>query len=215
MEKEKSPEDWALDGWKEALRWFFKTAMANGSIEKNRAEPEEEPVLLEEIENPWEKKLVISVRKNHLMLRTEQAYRGWLKRYLAWLAEADPLDKPKESLENYLEHQTAVEGVAYSTQKQALSALVYFYKRALDIELGELQFTTARFGHRHPHRPGPARTFKSRDNPDLPPCDEKARYRRYQPPRSCSFIEAGSIPLKYWVSQRSGQVFSVVLTNYF
>lgn len=114
------------------------------SIAKNYPfEPAESHIAIEKFTNQWERLLVRSLRRGNKMLRTEQAYLGWLKRYIAWLGATSPHTHPKESLESFLEHLAVHELVAYSTQRQALNALIYFYKHGLRIEIGELQFKRA------------------------------------------------------------------------
>jgi len=150
MEKEKCPQAWAIQGWKDALRWFFINARKGESQEPSFSDPEETHVPIEKIDNPWEEKLVRSIRTNNLMLRTEQAYRGWLRRFLAWFGSGDPTSDPTTAIEGFLEHLAAKELVALGTQRQALNALVYFYKRTLDIDFGELRYPKSRIRKRLP-----------------------------------------------------------------
>ena len=100
--------------------------------------------------NQWERRLVTSIRRENLSLRTEQAYLGWLRRFLSWLGDRQPLDEPRVLLGNFLEHLAARELVAYGTQRQALNALVFFYRSGLDHEVGELDFLKARSRRRLP-----------------------------------------------------------------
>ena len=72
--KEKSPPDWALESWKEALRWFFKTAKTRPNSFQEQTEEIEVHVDKDQYDNPWELALVKAVRRRNLMLRTEQAY---------------------------------------------------------------------------------------------------------------------------------------------
>lgn len=150
MEREKAPEPWALQGWKDALRWFFKAARESNEPPSPQVESDETIEYLANISNPWEKRLVQSVRRNHLMLRTEKAYLGWLRRFLQWLGENDPTEGAKAYIEDYLEHLASNELVSYGTQKQALNALVYFYQRTLEMDIGELHFTRAKSYKRLP-----------------------------------------------------------------
>jgi integron integrase len=156
--KDKSPPDWTIRQWKIALRWFFDRASEGESSPQapapatrvSRADAPEEHDPVQAITDPWERRLARQLRSENRLLRTEQAYRSWLKRYLKWLAGRDPLEAPSPSVGGYLEHLAVNELVAHSTQRQALNALVFFYQKTLGVELGDLKFNRARRRHRLP-----------------------------------------------------------------
>ncbi len=58
-----------------------------------------------------------------------------LRRYLAYIGPSEP---SVENVRTFLEHLAVERKVAASTQNQALSAILYFFKRVLGRELGEL-----------------------------------------------------------------------------
>lgn len=148
QEREKHPDDWALESWKNALRWFVREARRQGG--KAAVEDAESPPPIETLTHQWEHRLVSQLRTDNRMLRTEQTYRGWLRRYLSWLGGGDPRKDPARRVAGFLEHLAVSELVAYSTQRQALNALVYFYRRALEIDLGELRFLRGKTSRRLP-----------------------------------------------------------------
>ena len=84
-------------------------------------------------------------RLQHLQWTTEQAYVGWLSRYTKYL-RAHPCanDTPAAKMEAFLTHLARVENVAPSTQNQAFNALLYFYRRALRTEVGNVDALRAR-----------------------------------------------------------------------
>jgi len=148
QQREKQPEDWSFQSWKNALRWFFCEA-------RKRAEPDyvnnpESHDPIEAITDRWERVLVRHLRKSNRLLRTEKAYRSWLKRYLAWLGDADPREDAGRRVAGFLEHLAVSELVAYSTQRQALNSLAYFYQQALEIDLGDLEFNRGKATRRLP-----------------------------------------------------------------
>ncbi len=66
-EREKRPAGWALEGWKRALRWFFREARRRGgeSVAGDAvwvAGESEEPEPIDAIGNPWERLLVTTLR---------------------------------------------------------------------------------------------------------------------------------------------------------
>ena len=146
MEERKHPEPWALEAWKGALRWFFTEARRAA----DSVPPGEAPVAVESIRDPLEQRLATILRRENLSLRTEQTYRGWVRRYIQWLDGRDPTEAGEGGVEGFLEDLAARQMVAYSTQRQALNALVYLYGKVLEIELGQLDFRRARETRRLP-----------------------------------------------------------------
>ncbi len=84
-------------------------------------------------------------RLQHLQWNTEQAYVGWLVRYARYLGEHHVAgNTPAAKLEAFLTHLARVENVAPSTQNQAFNALLYFYRRALRVEVSNVDALRAR-----------------------------------------------------------------------
>ncbi len=77
-------------------------------------------------------------RFRHLAWSTEQAYVGWIRRYILFHHKRHPLEMGKEEVTAFLTH-LAVDGhVSASTQNQALSALLLLYREVLQQEFGWL-----------------------------------------------------------------------------
>lgn len=92
------------------------------------------------------------MRFKHLSLRTEQAYRQWIKRFLVFCrtphpasghlpkAEKEGWRHPKDlgaaEIRAFLSDLAARQNVAVSTQNQALNALVFLYGAVLHVEPG-------------------------------------------------------------------------------
>lgn len=84
-------------------------------------------------------------RLQHLQWTTEQAYVGWLVRYARHLSAYPPsVDTPAAKMESFLTHLARVDDVAPSTQNQAFNALLYFYRHALRVEVGDVDALRAR-----------------------------------------------------------------------
>lgn len=73
---------------------------------------------------------------------TIKTYNDWLERYMDFLTTCKA-ETPEEKIGAFLSHQVKRFHVAASTQKQALCALVFFYKRVVKIDLGDLSFCHA------------------------------------------------------------------------
>lgn len=82
------------------------------------------------------------LRVKHYSLRTEQAYVGWIRRFILANGKRHPREMGAPEVEAFLT-RLAVEGdVAASTQNQALSALLFLYREVLGVELPWLEDVT-------------------------------------------------------------------------
>jgi len=74
-------------------------------------------------------------RFKHLSPRTEEAYWGWLRRFLVFHRQGGQWRHPKElggpEVQRFLSHLATERQVAASTQNQALNALVFVYQEVL------------------------------------------------------------------------------------
>ncbi len=149
LQREKAPSTWAMRQWHNYVIWFMnggKMPVQKPSYNNRRTRIRPVPesrAPIGTIRDGWENQLVRSIRKENLLLRTEQTYRGWLKRYLRWLGDRDVREDPERQITGFLEHLAVSELVAYNTQRQALNALMFFYKTTLEMELGQLKFQRA------------------------------------------------------------------------
>jgi integron integrase len=78
-------------------------------------------------------------RLRHYSYKTETSYLEWVRRFLAFHGYADPADLDAEAAtREYLEYLAGVRYVSANTQNQALNALVFLFKHALQLPLGDL-----------------------------------------------------------------------------
>ncbi len=90
------------------------------------------------------------LRVLHYSSRTEEAYVGWIRRFILHHDKRHPREMGGAEIETFLTH-LAVEGnVAASTQNQALAALLFLYQRVLEIELPLLNAVRAKRPERLP-----------------------------------------------------------------
>jgi integron integrase len=79
-----------------------------------------------------------AIRARHYSLRTEEAYIGWIKRYIFFHDKRHPAEMGEPEINAFVTH-LAVEGpVGASTQTQALSALLFLYRHVLSKPLPDL-----------------------------------------------------------------------------
>lgn len=88
------------------------------------------PKLLEEVTRV--------LRLKHYSLRTEEAYRDWIKRFILFHGKRHPAEMGEAEVTAFLTHLAVEAKVAASTQNQAFSALLFLYEQVLDRELGTL-----------------------------------------------------------------------------
>ncbi len=78
------------------------------------------------------------LRYHHYAYRTEQTYCDWIKRYIRYHGgKTHPLKMGKKEIEAFLSHLAVQKNVAAATQRQALNAIVFLYKKVLDIPVDE------------------------------------------------------------------------------
>jgi site-specific recombinase XerD len=84
-------------------------------------------------------------RLKHYALTTEETYCHWVNRYCLWLAKnhASVADTPSARIAGFLT-DLAKSDVAASTQNQALSAILFFYRAVLNIEPGNVNALRAK-----------------------------------------------------------------------
>ena len=77
------------------------------------------------------------LRYYHYAYKTEQSYCSWILQYVKFYGnETHPKDMGKNEIERFLSYLTEKKNVAAATQKQALHAIIFLYKKVLDIDLG-------------------------------------------------------------------------------
>ena len=76
------------------------------------------------------------MRLRHYSLRTEEAYVGWIRRYILFHGKRHPRDLDEKHVSEFLSSLAIKARVAASTQNQALNALLFLYKEVLQRELG-------------------------------------------------------------------------------
>lgn len=76
-----------------------------------------------------------AVRLRHYSRRTENAYTGWIRRFILFHQKRHPSEMAEAEITRFLSHLAVTEKVSASTQNQALSALLFLYRDVLGREL--------------------------------------------------------------------------------
>ena len=76
------------------------------------------------------------LRYYHYAYKTEQTYCEWIIRYIKFFNnEKHPRNMGKKEVDSFLSHLAVKRNVAASTQRQALNAIVFLYRRVLDLDM--------------------------------------------------------------------------------
>ena len=79
--------------------------------------------------------VINAVRVRHYSRRTEQAYWYWARQFILWSGKRHPLDMGAAEVGQFLSYLATARKVSASTQRQALAALLFMYRCALQKEL--------------------------------------------------------------------------------
>jgi integron integrase len=77
----------------------------------------------------------LACRARQFSPRTEEAYLGWVRRYVLHNGKRHPAELGGEAIAGFLTHIAAHHGVSVSTQRQAAAALLFLYREVLAIEI--------------------------------------------------------------------------------
>ncbi len=101
---------------------------------------------------PWEVRLRTVIRQMNYSIRTEDTYADWIRRFGRHLepgADADPQRGTPSHIQSFLEDLAVRGQVAASTQRQAMNALLFFFKHVCDQPLGDIPAFAPAKGARH------------------------------------------------------------------
>ena len=84
-----------------------------------------------------------ALRTKHYAYRTEKTYLHWIKQYVRFLKPVHPREAGVDGVKRFLTYLAVNRGVSFSTQNQALAALLFLYK-LYNIELGQLDIVRAK-----------------------------------------------------------------------
>ena len=80
-----------------------------------------------------------AIRTRHYSDKTEEAYVGWIKRFIFFYNKRHPAEIAEAEIARFLSSLATESNVSSSTQNQALNALLFLYKEVLDKKIGLIQ----------------------------------------------------------------------------
>lgn len=121
-------EGWQIEQWGAAIRWYLRWF-------ENRLEAGGEVRSLPERVRDAVNR---AGARRGLAPRTRETYGRWAVSFAVWVGDDRAMLRPDKG-RDFLEWQVTGRKVAYSTQKQALNALVFFYKAVCGMEEVDLE----------------------------------------------------------------------------
>lgn len=164
--KGRQREPWQLEQWEDAIKWYL--AWLDACAEEGG----DHRSLRERVRAATNS---ACSRRGHA-LRTKETYGGWLARYAAF-AGTDREVMREETATRFLTSVVDDEDCAYSTQKQALNALAFFFKHVLGRENPVFNVKLKKTGSRVPvvlSQGETQRLFGALENPDPGPDPDTA-----------------------------------------
>jgi len=76
-----------------------------------------------------------AIRVRHYSFRTEKAYVDWIRRFILFNRKRHPRDMGGPEVAAFLNHLASDRRVSSATQAQALAALLFLYKRVINVDL--------------------------------------------------------------------------------
>lgn len=80
-----------------------------------------------------------AIRTRHYSYKTEEAYVGWIRRFILFHNTRHPLEMGEAEVAQFLSSLARDAHVSASTQNQALQALLFLYHAVLEKEIGLIQ----------------------------------------------------------------------------
>lgn len=78
----------------------------------------------------------LAIRTRHYSVKTEEAYVGWIKRFIFFHNKRHPAEMAEAEIGQFLSTLARDAHVSASTQNQALNALLFLYRDVLHKEIG-------------------------------------------------------------------------------
>ena len=136
---EKARPDWQLHQWEEAIRWFLGWLEI---CEKAGGDARDLPERLKDAVHH-------TGARRGLAVKTRETYAGWVVRFGVFAGSVRRV-MDEAVARNWLAALVDKEKVAFATQKQALNALVFFFRDVCGREKIDLQVKMRQTGQRQP-----------------------------------------------------------------
>lgn len=79
------------------------------------------------------------MRSNGYSIKTECSYVNWIKRYIIFHKKRHPLYMNEFEISEFINYLSLEKNLSYSSQRQALAAILLLYREVLNIEIGVIE----------------------------------------------------------------------------
>jgi len=148
-------EGWQIEQWGAAIRWYLRW------LENQQVVGGELRSLAERVRDAVNR----AGARRGLAPRTRETYGRWAVSFAVWVGDDRAMLMPERG-RDFLEWQVTDRKVAYSTQKQALNALVFFYKAVCGMDEVNLEIRLRKTEKRIPVVPDVAEVIMILDKID-------------------------------------------------
>jgi integron integrase len=160
-QRTKEAQAWQIEGWKNAVRWFFKETARRAAPpgvaaacapqkaiaaapQLKRVKPapavqagKPAPGVTHSTHSGWKAAFLTVIRRRHYSYRTEQSYLGWFERFARQSGTGKLEALGEAEIKAFLDALALDERLSASSQRQALNALVFLYREVFGKELGD------------------------------------------------------------------------------
>lgn len=137
--KSKPREKWQIEQWGAAIRWYLRW------LEHQHAKGGEVRSLPERVRDAVDR----AGARRGLAPRTRETYSRWVASFAVWAGDERAVMRPDKG-RDFLTWQVAERKVSYATQKQALNALVFFFKAVCGMDEVDLEVRLRKTERRMP-----------------------------------------------------------------
>jgi site-specific recombinase XerD len=166
--EDRKREDWQLDQWSDAIQWYLNWLKA---CEEAGADHRSLPERLRAAVHS-------AGSRRGLALRTKQCYGAWAARYGAFAGDEREVMRVATA-SRFLTSVVNDEDCAYSTQKQALNAVAFFFNYVCRVAEPVFEVKLRKTGTRIPvvlSKPETRRLFEKLEEPAKIPTGTEGRY---------------------------------------
>ncbi len=124
-------------------QWQVDQAALSIRIYQYHAKSKSRPIRHDTVDHKHQWRFVADEMRNMLRLKqmalaTERNYLSWLRRFYKFVNGQSPFSLDSTHVKNLLTHQAVVRKISKSTQNQAFSALLFFFRYVLEKDIDEL-----------------------------------------------------------------------------
>ncbi|MFW9917439.1 MAG: integron integrase [Candidatus Thorarchaeota archaeon] len=123
--------------------WQVQQAALSIKIYQYYVKTKQAPIQSDSADDRAQWRFVANEMKNMLRLKqralaTERTYLAWLRRFYLFVKGQSPFELDSTHVKNFLTHQAVDHKISKSTQNQAFSAILFFFRHVLEKDIDDL-----------------------------------------------------------------------------